>query len=319
MLINDFIGNDAVKSELSEIMKNGSMPHAIIIEGAKGTGRKKLAMCIAQYCVCSSDDEKPCGTCSDCIKAEHSSHPDIFIADGNISGALNIEAIRNIRSSAFIKPNEARSKVYILLNCDKMTAPAQNAFLKILEEPPENVIFIMTALSASSLLQTVRSRSRIFSLFPPDISSAVNEVSKKFPDKHISEITHIVSLCEGNIGMSVQMLENGGETARKLAEDIFRAIPQSTEYQLLLLTTQLASDRSFAANVLDCMAEIAAECVKASVGVNVSSEFAVEIAKRLSTKRIFGIAESIKKARDIININVNLNLFGTWLCSVLRA
>ena len=318
MLLNEFISNDTVKNELSEVMANKSVPHAIIIEGAKGTGRKTLAKIIAQYCVCSSDTQRPCGICPDCKKAEQEIHPDISVFDGNVSGAYSIDAIRNIRSSAFIKPNEACSKVYILLNCDKMQVPAQNAFLKVLEEPPENVVFIMTVMSATSLLQTVRSRARIFSLFPADISEAVVEVKKRFPDKSPDEIQHIVSICDGNIGISIQMLENGGEEAQKLAEDIFRAIPLTAEYQLLLLTSQLAENRNFASSVLDCMLEIGAECVKASVGAKTSSEIAVETAKRLPKKRIFSIMENIGKARDILNTNVNLNFFSTWLCSVLR-
>lgn len=318
MLLNEFISNDTVKDELSEIMSNNSVPHAIIIEGAKGTGRKTLAMIIAQYCVCSSDNQRPCGICPDCKKAEQEIHPDISVFDGNNSGAYSIDSIRNIRSSAFIKPNEAHTKVYILLNCDKMQSPAQNAFLKVLEEPPENVVFIMTVMSATSLLQTVRSRSRIFSLFPVGISEAVSEISKRFPDKNPDEIKHIVSICDGNIGMSLQMLENGGEEAQKLAEDIFRAIPLTAEYQLLLLTSKLADNRNFASSVLDCMLEIGAECVKASVGAKTLSETALEVAKKLPKKRIFNIMENISKARNILNTNVNLNFFSTWLCSVLR-
>ena len=318
MLLNEFISNDNVKNELAEIMSNNSVPHAIIIEGAKGTGRKTLAMIIAEYCVCSSDSQRPCGVCPNCKKAESGSHPDIAVFDGNNSGAYSIDAIRNIRSSAFIKPNEAHTKVYILLNCDKMLAPAQNAFLKVLEEPPENVVFIMTVMSATSLLQTVRSRSRIFSLFSVGISEAVGEVQKRFPDKSNDEIRHIVSVCDGNIGASIQMLENGGEEAQKLAEDIFRAIPLTAEYQLLVLTSKLAENRNFAASVLDCMLEIGAECVKASVGAKTQSEIAVETAKKLTRKRVFDIMENIGKARDILNTNVNLNFFGTWLCSALR-
>lgn len=319
MLLKDFVSNDTIKNELGEIMKSGKLPHAIIIDGAKGTGKKTLAMIIAQYCICSADAEKPCNICTDCVKFSHNSHPDIFVVDGSNSGSLNIEAIRNIRSSAYIKPNEAQRKVYILLNCDRMLPPAQNAFLKILEEPPENVVFIMTCVSATSLLQTVRSRSRIFSLFPAEHSLAVNAVKERFPDKDYDEIEHIASICGGNIGMALQMLENGGnEEAKKLADDIFSAIVQRNEYQLMLLTNQLASNRSFALNVIDCILEIAAEAIKASIGAKTVSKNAIEAASKIPLKKLIIIMENIKKAHDVLNINVNMNLFGIWLCSVLK-
>lgn len=318
MLLNDFISNDTVKIELTEIMSSGKLPHAIIIDGAKGTGKKTLAMIIAQYCLCSSKDKKPCNICSNCTKFLHNSHPDILIADGNVSGSLNIEAIRNIRSSAYIKPNEAPKKVYLLLNCDKMLPPAQNAFLKILEEPPENVVFIMTCTSAIMLLQTVRSRARIFSLYPAEHSQAVDFISAKIKNKTIDEIQNIVSLCGGNIGTALQILENGEEDARKLAENIFFAIFQSSGYQLMLLIEQVISNRTLAINVLDELIVISSETIKASLGAKYTSDIALEVAQKISKNKLFIIMNNIRKARDILNINVNMNLFGIWLYSMLK-
>ncbi len=319
MLLSEFAANAELKYELSEIMRKNTLPHAIIIEGAVGTGKKTIADIIAQYCVCSSEGQRPCGICKNCIKAQNHIHPDIFYADGRESKAISVDSIRNIRSSAYIIPNEAPMKAYLLLNCDKMLAPAQNAFLKILEEPPKNVQFIMTVKSSASLLQTVRSRSRIFSLFPADVNDAVNIAVKRFPEKDISEIKNIAASCDGNIGMTLQMLENGGQEAQILAEEIFGSILLSSEYPLLRSLQRLTSDRNFAANVLDFMTDIAAECVRAAVGAEVSSKTAAAVAERYSKKRIFSISENILYARKVLNTNVNLNLFCTWLCSVLRS
>lgn len=318
MLLSEFAANHTVKNELSEAMKNHSMPHAILVTGAKGTGKKTLADIIAQYCVCSSSEIRPCGVCPNCVKAQKNIHPDILIADGNRPGELSIDSIRNIRSSAYIKPNEAASKVYILTNCEKMLVPAQNAFLKILEEPPENVVFIMTAVSAASLLQTVRSRSRIFSLYPAAVTEAAEEVQKRFPEKSTDEIKSAAELCGGNIGMTLQMLENGGEESMKLAEEIYSAIFLSGEYRLLTLTNQLAQSRSFAVSVADCLVEVSAEAVKASAGVKTSSLAAENAAKRIARKKLMKIQSNTQKAREVLNSNVNMNFFCTWLCALLR-
>ena len=106
MLLSEFAGNAELKYELSEIMKRGTLPHAIIIEGAEGTGKRTLADIIAQYCVCMAESEKPCGICNSCMKAEKHIHPDIFYADGN-DKALTVDSVRNMRTDAYIKPNEA--------------------------------------------------------------------------------------------------------------------------------------------------------------------------------------------------------------------
>ncbi len=317
MMLDDFIANDEVKTELEQAMLSNKLPHAIIIEGAKGTGKKTIADIIAGYCVCQGE-KRPCGTCPGCIKALHKSHPDIFIADGSNSVEINIEAIRNIRQDAYIMPNEARLKVYLLLDCDKMLIPSQNAFLKVLEEPPANVIFVITVTSANMLLQTVRSRSRIYTLYPVSNEQAAGYLLKKYPEKPYDEILRAASLCDGNIGKTAEILESGGEQSSKLANDIFSAIANGKEYDTLVLTSQMTTNRNFASSVLDFLLENAAECVKVSVGGSSDSEIAKRVAAAKSKNRILRLAENIDRAKEILSTNVNLSFFSTWLASVLK-
>ena len=317
MQFNEFVANDKLIEEITEAVKTNTLPHAIIFDGAKGTGKQTLAKIIAQSFVCSSDN-RPCGKCPACIKAMHSSHPDIFTADGNNTGELTVDAVRNIRADAYIMPNEAPTKVYLLLNCDKMLAPAQNAFLKVLEEPPANVAFIMTVTSANMLLQTVRSRSRLYTLYPATPEEAAEYVSRSYPETDYGDILRAAQLCDGNIGKTVVMLESGGEEAKKLADEIFEAVIKGNEYTVLTLTNKLSQSRVFAVSVLDFLIEEAAECVKASVGAKTNSPISAEAARRMTKSKIFRIAENIDRAKQVLETNVNLNFFGTWLSSVLK-
>ncbi len=317
MQFNEFVANDKLIEEITEAVKTNTLPHAIILDGAKGTGKQTLAKIIAQSFVCSSDS-RPCGKCAACIKAMHSSHPDIFTANGDNTGELNVDAIRNIRADSYIMPNEAPTKVYLLLNCDKMLAPAQNAFLKVLEEPPANVAFIITVTSANMLLQTVRSRSRLYTLYPATPEAAAEYVLRLFPERDYGDILHAAQLCDGNIGKTIGMIESGGEEAKKLADEIFVAVTKGNEYNVLTLTSKMSQSRVFAVSVLDFLTENAAECVKASVGAKTNSAIASDAAKRMTKNRIFRLAENIERAKQVLEINVNLNFFGTWLSSVLR-
>ncbi len=316
MRLTDFAGNKEMKYELEESMKNHSLPHALIIEGAAGTGKKTLASFIASYAVCTAQN-KPCGCCAGCLKAEKGIHPDITVADGTTLSNISVDAIRKIRADCYIKPNEAPNKVYILADCDKMLQPAQNAFLKVLEEPPENVIFIMTTASASSLLQTVRSRSRILTLFVPDSEEAAVFLTKSFPDKSPEEIKECVEAGGGNIGMAKIALEGKSEEARQLARNIIEAVSLSAEYELLRLTAQMCRDRAFASRVADCLMEFTAECIKASAGIN-TSPAAKAVAKKLSIRRLNVLFEKVRHAKAVLYTNVNLNFFGTWFCAALR-
>ena len=318
MKLSEFVSNDRTVEEISYAADNGTLPHAILIEGAPGTGKRTLADIISRAAVCTADHEKPCETCPDCLKALHGNHPDIFTADGNNSGELSVDAIRRIRTDAYIKPNEAAKKAYILNGCDKMLTQAQNAFLKILEEPPANVIFIMTVTSANMLLPTVRSRARLYSLYPADPGAAAAYVSRMLPDMPYEAVAECAVQCVGNIGKTIETLQSGGEESAKLAEDIIRAAFKSSEYDLLVLTSKLCRDRFFAVRTLDNLVELSSQCVKASVGAAVSSELASDISKRISKRRLLLLTDNISRARKIISTNVNLNFFGTWLSSVLK-
>lgn len=318
MRLSELAANAEVKYELAEAMRRRSLPHAVLIEGEKGCGKQTLARILAEYAVCRAEGERPCGVCPNCVKAQKGIHPDIVVANGDQSGALNIEAIRNIRTGAYIKPNEAENKVYILLQCEKMLVPAQNAFLKVLEEPPEHVLFVLTAVSATALLQTIRSRVRILSLYPPSPTEAAEVLRRMLPDRSPEQLTEAAQSTGGNIGAAITLLNSGGEEEKKAAEAIYRAILLPAEYPLLLETSRIVQNRAFALAVLNNLCDLAAECVKAGYGVKTVSPTAASLAEGLSRKRLTTIQRNVQQAREVLNYNVNLNFYGTWLCAALR-
>ncbi|MBQ2812986.1 MAG: hypothetical protein IJE63_06990 [Clostridia bacterium] len=123
---------------LSAAVEAGRLPHTIILEGGSENDRLNLARLLARVHVCSGENV-PCGVCSDCVKAGKGFHPDIFEAiatEGN-KDPLKVDAVREIRSNAFVFPNEAARRVFILHNMNFANEQAQNALLKILEEQPE--------------------------------------------------------------------------------------------------------------------------------------------------------------------------------------
>ncbi len=318
MKIEDFLGNEQVMRDIRTADRQRMLPHAILLDGARGTGKTTLAVLLSQMAVCSSEKERPCGVCSHCRKAGRRIHPDVMIADGNHSGELSVQAVRTIRSQAYIKPNEADCRVFLLLNCDKMLAQAQNAFLKVLEEPPGNALFVLTVTSANMLLETIRSRCRLYSLIPPEVPAAAQELKRLFPDKPPEEVEKAAAVHEGNIGKAAEMIQNGDEKAFALAEEIFRAAGGGNEYELLKLTSQLTSGRAFAAEALDALEELAAQAVKASAGVQVASEAAVQLSRSQTKQRILQLEENVSRAREVLQTNVNLAFFATWLSAVLR-
>lgn len=279
-------GNDRAKEQLNALDTSGHMPHALILEGPENSPKEEFARGIAQWAVCVSQEQRPCGVCSACRKFLSGGHPDVFTAQGGSgSRSFHVDAVRAIRSDAYILPNEAERKVYLLLGADTMTEQAQNALLKVLEEPPERVLFVLTCVSASSLLSTVRSRAQIISL------SYSGEKGKDSP------------FCQ-------------------LAEEIAGAVSATREYELLSLTGQLVKEKNHMREILKYLQLILRDaCVKASGGnaMRCESEAARKLAQRFTRDRLISMMEVVREAAAMVEQNANQNLLATWLCAGLRS
>ena len=145
--------------------------HAYIITGPQGELCEKKAKELSKAIVCGRPS--PCGTCPHCRKAEEGIHPDI-IEVGPLEGKrmISVQQIREVRSDAYTVPNDAKEKVYVIRDAGSMNPSAQNAFLKVLEEPPSFTHFILLAQNAGELLQTVRSRCKQILIAPQGEESA---------------------------------------------------------------------------------------------------------------------------------------------------
>lgn len=138
--------------------------HAYIVSGADSESCFEEAIGISMAAVCRSEGRVPCCSCPACIKAKAGKHPDVRVIErlrddkGKLKREVTVGQIREVSTDAVVLPNEAQRKVYIIKDAQFMNREAQNAALKLLEEPPAGVIFILCATSPMALLQTVRSR-----------------------------------------------------------------------------------------------------------------------------------------------------------------
>ena len=140
------------------------LAHAYILLSPSAEEREQAAQRLAAAALCGAKDGVPCGRCRDCRKVREGIHPDLIrvarLSDdkGKKRREITIDQIRAVVSDSVVLPNEAERKVYLIEDADTMNVPAQNAALKLLEEPPRGVIFLLCAANAETLLETVRSR-----------------------------------------------------------------------------------------------------------------------------------------------------------------
>ncbi|HHV50963.1 MAG TPA: ATP-binding protein [Clostridiales bacterium] len=319
-----FEGNQDTKNLLSSFVDRGRIPHAILIEGPQGSGRRTLAKIIAQAAVCSSGDEKPCGVCSHCRKALSGNHPDIILAGGDGSSrSFHIDAVRQLRESAYILPNEAEHKVFILAGAEGMTEQAQNALLKILEEPPKHLIFILTCESRSQLLPTIQSRTVCLTVGAVDVDLAVNAIMRILPETSPEEARQAAAVFGGIIGQAVNGISDGTfKQVVGLAPQIALAVAAPNEIDLLRLTGKIEKDKAACDGVLNTLSLIFRDALVLRSGYNSSisssPDTAASISKLLTKGQLAALVEEVDRLKRARLSNMNQTLFVTLMCSRLR-
>jgi DNA polymerase-3 subunit delta' len=162
MSLASIIGQDKAITVLKNIINQGQASGAYLFLGPDGVGKRTAALEFSKALNCKDNELDACDECVSCNKIKEFNHPDIFIIQREEgSSFIKIDDIRQIIYQTSLKPYEGRVKVFIIINAEDMNEDAQNAFLKILEEPPHNQIFILTSSYISGLLPTVLSRCKI--------------------------------------------------------------------------------------------------------------------------------------------------------------
>lgn len=140
----------------------GKIPHALLLHGSRGLGKREFAWRLAQLLLCTasrSDDAEGCGECQSCRRFVAGMHPDLLrITPSGDSASIVVDQIRELRQFVALKPHTASRKLVLLESAEAMNLNAANALLKVLEEPPPSSLLILIAQSRARLPATIRSR-----------------------------------------------------------------------------------------------------------------------------------------------------------------
>ena len=321
MLWREFLGNEGVKAQLRGLIDGDRLPHALLIEGPRGSGRRSLARLIAAAAVCQGEGERPCGVCPACHKSLAGIHPDIRTLGEDDGRSFKIEVVRDLRDEAYVKPNEAPRRVLILAGADAMTVPAQNAVLKILEEPPAALLFILTCENRAELLPTVRSRTLTLTLRGVEESVGLPYLKARLPGREEEDLRAALTLYDGCLGRALEAL--AGENLTRiagLAEQIALAAAAPTEWELLTAMAPLdQKDKTLTDDVLAALTLIFRDALAASQGAPVKSPAADRLARALPPARLAALVETVDGLRSARRRNINQTLLLTLACARLRA
>lgn len=166
--MSDASGPAAHAAELlSRSLERGRLGHAYLFTGDDAGVLEEAAVRLAQTLNCSGPGSRstegnraePCGTCSVCRRTAGFTHPDVtWVRPGKKSRIISIQQIRDLNQTVALRPTESRHKVGIITTTERLRVEAANAFLKTLEEPPQDSIFILLTTDAEQVLETILSR-----------------------------------------------------------------------------------------------------------------------------------------------------------------
>lgn len=214
-------GYKDIKSMLIKTVQKDKVSHSYIFCGEAGSGKTTMATMFAASLMCEEHTGDACMECASCKKVQSRNHPDIIVVQHEKPESIGVDDIRKgIVDDIYIKPFESKYKIYIIPEAHMMTAQAQNALLKTLEEPPQYAVIILLSESTEGLLPTIVSRCTVIRFNPLS-----DEVVKKYLEEElmIPEYTASIyaALSMGKIG-----------TAKKLAlsDDFSKKMNESIHY-----------------------------------------------------------------------------------------
>ncbi len=209
MSFEDIKGQDSALSVLKEGIKSGRIFSSYLFVGPNGIGKKETAKNFAKAINCLDEKNKPCEACTSCAKINSDVHPDVlFVEPQGKSVSIGIDQIRSVLTKANLKPYEAKKKVFVINDAHTMSQEASNAFLKTLEEPPSDTVFILISRSEDLLLPTIVSRCHVIKFFAARPALVENFLIERFgTEKDKARI--LSSFSGGRIGEAVRLDEKG--------------------------------------------------------------------------------------------------------------
>jgi DNA polymerase-3 subunit gamma/tau len=202
-------GQKPIVRTLKNALASGKIAHAYLFAGPRGTGKTTMARLLAKALNCEEGMGHQCNKCSNCVAISEGSHPDVIEIDAASNNG--VDQVRDLIEKVKYAPIKGKYKVYIIDEVHMMSTGAFNALLKTLEEPPENVIFILCTTEPYKVLPTILSRCQRFDfakLSDEDMSAKLLEVLKAENATYDEEgLKAIVSLADGGMRDALSILE----------------------------------------------------------------------------------------------------------------
>lgn len=314
MEFSGLLGNEALKKRLSASFRAGKHSHCYLICGPDGSGKKTLAAYMAQALQCEGE-HVPCGRCNVCRKVQNGIHPDVITVDDPEKKTVPVELIRQLQADAFVRPNEGKRKIYLLPRAQDLSDSAQNALLKLIEEPPFYAVFLLLTTNAEKLLPTVRSRSVELRMEPVSWQEALPWLQSRRPGDRLQTLQAAHLRCGGFLGQTLEHLSSDAELPQ--TEKFVAAFAENDRFSLTHLLCgmeKLPRDQ-----LLRCFTQwkqILTDALAVRAGLPGAPE-AERLGRRRTAQELASAAETTQKAMELCTANIGAGHICGWLAVTL--
>lgn len=225
---NLILGQAEPQRRLKRLLAADRLPHALLFFGAAGVGKRLVAEALAAALLCESPQgAQACGACASCRALAGGSHPDFFAVEPTAVGKgarlIRIEAVREMTASLAQRPQLAGRQVVIVDEAERMNEAAANSFLKTLEEPTGDVVFILLTSARSALLPTIISRCVPMGFSPLGEAEILSVLRRhEVPPE---EAAVLAALAGGSPGRALSLRASGALARRESAWEMLLRLP----------------------------------------------------------------------------------------------
>ena len=285
MDLNSFIGHESIKLQIEYSIRAGMVSHAHLIVGEDGIGKSFIAKALALKILGKTEDK------------QYADIDEYRVLKGKQS--IGVDEIRDIIEEISKKPYESDKKVVILYEADSMTDQAQNAFLKTIEEPPNNVFIILICENLEAILDTIRSRCQIHKLYRLSNEDIVRFLKRDFPDLSAEESRTALTFSDGIPGRAVKFINDEVlKATRNLMLDILISSQKKEKSEFIKYDNLLTKNKDYKEVLTWIVSYVRDTLVYKETG---NIDLIVNIDKAQLIKELAGMFSFIK-LNDIIDI-----------------
>ena len=292
----NIIGHEKIKQKLSKVIENNSLSHAYLFCGKAGIGKKTLAIEFAKSVMCNkSENLDYCGICDSCLTFESGNDFKMIAPTKNV---IKVDEIREFCSELFLKPTKASHKIFIIDDAECMNEQAQNALLKVLEEPPLYATIILVTSNKEKLLNTIK--SRVVEVNFDSLSG--NEIKEILNMNNIEYTDDVIKYSNGSYKKALDFIN---DDMFEIAKDIAKLLESRNFLAVNRKFEEIKNDKNAKTNIVTIL-----EKTMQIFFMKLKNE------KIFEYKKLEKIEETIQKIKRNANVDLALDSLMVELCKI---